>query len=149
MPPANQVKSSGFDSSVQLTEDEKARLQVKARQGLLRALAAQGIMAAVSVLLCWLIAGFYAGASALLGAMAYLVPNALFAMRLLVGLLMGRPANPAGFLLGELIKLGGAVMLLVLGVYLAQSWLVWPALLFGLVMVLKGYVLLLMFSKLP
>lgn len=146
---ANQVKSPGSGAAVQLTEAQKASLQAKARKGLLRALVAQAIMALVAVAICWLVAGVYAGASALLGAAAYLVPNALFALRLLVGLVMGRPANPAGFLLGELIKLGAAVALLVLGVYLAQAWLVWPALIFGLVMVLKGYVLLLMFSKLP
>jgi ATP synthase protein I len=83
----------------------------------------------------------------LLGGLACFIPNALFALRLLVRIVAGKPASAAGFLIGELIKLGASIALLVLGVYLAQSWLVWPALLFGLVMVLKSYVLLLIRGK--
>ncbi len=145
----NQVKSSGFETTVQLSEEEKARVQASAVKGLVGVLVAQGVMAAVAVLVSWLVAGFDAGVSALLGAAAYLVPNSLFALRLLLGMLAGRAANPAGFLVGELVKLAGATGMLALVVYLAHTWLVWPALIFGLVMVLKGYVVLLVFSKLP
>ena len=145
---ANQVISAGSGTAVQLTEEQKALVRAKAIQGLVRALAAQGLMAVVAALVSWVFGGGLAALSALLGAAAYLVPNSLFALRLLLGLLSGKGANPAGFLVGELIKLFAATGLLALVVYLGQSWLVWPALIFGLVMALKGYALLLMSGKL-
>lgn len=145
---ANQVKSAGLETAVRLTEAQKASVRAKAIQGLVRALAAQGLMALVAGLVSLMVGGVTAGVSALLGAAVYLVPNSLFALRLLLGLLSGRGANPAGFLVGELIKLVAATGLLALVVYTAQSWLVWPALIFGLIMALKGYALLLMSGKL-
>ncbi|MFA5597163.1 MAG: ATP synthase subunit I [Pusillimonas sp.] len=145
---ANQVKSAGSETPVRLTEEQKAIVRARAVQGLVRALAAQGLMALVAAVLSWAVGGASAGFSALLGAAVYLVPNSFFALRLLISLLSGRGANPAGFLVGELIKLVAATGLLALLVYTAQSWLVWPALIFGLIMALKGYVLLLMFGKL-
>lgn len=145
---ANQVKSAGSESAIRLTEEQKAIVRAKAIQGLVRALAAQGLMAVVAALVSLLVGGMAAGVSALLGAAVYLVPNSLFALRLLLSLLSGRGANPAGFLVGELIKLVAATGLLALVVYTAQSWLVWPALIFGLIMALKGYALLLMSGKL-
>src|SRR5699024_12452285 len=94
------------------------------------------------------LSGVAAGASALLGAGAYFVPNALFALRLLLSYSGIRPIAAPGFLAGELIKLASATLLLFAVVLGAKAWLVWPALLFGLVCVLKGYVLLLMFHRL-
>ena len=145
---ADQVKTAGSEAPLRLTEEQKAAVRSKAIQGLVRALASQALMAVLAALLSWLVGGLAAGVSALLGALVYLLPNSLFALRLLIGLLAGRGANPAGFLVGELIKLVAATGLLALLVYVGQSWLVWPALIFGLIMALKGYVLLLMFGKL-
>jgi len=135
--------------ALKLSDADRASLRFKAGRGLLRALAAQAAMALFAVLVSWAVAGVDAGLSALVGAGAYYVPNALFAMRLLLGLLGSKQASPFAFFMGELIKLGSAVLLLALAVYLGRGWLVWPALLFGLVCVLKGYVLLLVFRKLP
>lgn len=139
----------GGTEPVRLTETQRRQVQAKAMRGLVRVLVAQLVMSAIAVVVSWLVAGFYAGISALLGALSCFVPNALFATRLLVGMVLGQPADPGRFLVGELVKLLASVVLLVLAIYLAQPWLVWPALLFGLLMVLKGYVLLLMFGKLP
>ena len=77
----------------------------------------------------------------------YLIPNALFAFRLMLGLAGGRSASPVTFLLGEIVKLSVTVVLLWLLSRYAQEWLVWPAVLWGLVLTLKGYFLLLMFRK--
>lgn len=106
-------------------------------------------MALFATVVSWAFFGPAAGASALLGAGAYFVPNAFFALRLLLGYSGVKPVAAAGFLAGELIKLASSVLLLAAVVLVAQAWLVWPALLFGLVSVLKGYVLLLAFHKLP
>lgn len=140
---------AGTDTALKLSDADRELLRYKAGRGLLRALAAQAVLGLAAALVSWLVAGAAAGASALIGAGAYFVPNALFAMRLLMGLLGSRQASVLTFFLGELIKLGSAVLLLALAVYLANDWLVWPALLFGLVCVLKGYVLLLAFRRLP
>lgn len=137
------------ESRLVLSEADRATLKFKAGRGLIRVLVAQAVMGLVAALISWAVAGVGAGASALIGAGAYFMPNALFAMRLLFGLLASKPASPVAFFVGEIIKLGSAVALLALAVHLWQSWLVWPALLFGLVCVLKGYVLLMVFHKLP
>jgi ATP synthase protein I len=109
---------------------------------------AQTMMGFLAVTISWIVAGSAAGASALIGAGAYLVPNGFFALRLLVGLMgSGRP-SPLAFFVGEAAKLGTAVLLLGLAGYYGRAWLVWPALLFGLLCVLKGYLLPLMFRKL-
>lgn len=140
---------TSVESGLVLSEADRATLKFKAGRGLIRVLVAQAVMGLAAALISWLVAGIGAGASALIGAGAYFVPNALFAMRLLLGLLASKPASPVAFFMGEIIKLGSAVVLLALAVHFWQSWLVWPALLFGLVCVLKGYVLLMLFRKLP
>jgi len=102
-----------------------------------------GLAAAVA---CWAVAGSAAGWSALAGAGAYFIPNTLFALRLSLAV-PGR-ASPLTFFFGQACKLGAAVALLGLVVRYADDAIVWPALLLGLLCVLKGYVLLLMFRKL-
>jgi len=134
---------------LKLSDADRAEIRHKAWRGLLRILAAQAVMMLVVAGLSWLFAGWAAGASALVGAGAYFVPNALFALRLMVGLALNRQPAAWGFLVGELVKVATATLLLALAAYLARDWLVWPALLFGLVGVLKGYVLLLVVHKLP
>ncbi|WP_199171696.1 ATP synthase subunit I [Pollutimonas nitritireducens] len=132
-----------------LTEHERAVINRRAGSGILRALVAQAAMAAVAVLVSWLVSGGMAAVSALVGAAAYFVPNALFALRLLLGIFGPVKSNPLTFFFGEALKLGSAVAVLVLVAWLGRDWVVWPALLFGLLCVLKGYVLLLAFRKLP
>lgn len=132
-----------------LTEHERTVINRRAGSGILRTLVAQAAMAAVAVLISWLVSGGMAAVSALVGAAAYFVPNALFALRLLLGIFGPVKSNPFTFFLGEALKLGSAVAVLVLVAWLGRDWVVWPALLFGLLCVLKGYVLLLAFRKLP
>lgn len=146
----DQQAPSGFsDQPIKLTDAERELLDANAGRGIVRALVAQAVMAGLAVVISWLVGGFYAGVSALIGAAAYFVPNVFFALRLLLGLFSKKNAKPFTFFLGEAFKLGSAVLLLGLAVYLGREWLVWPALIFGLLCVLKGYVLLLMFRKLP
>lgn len=134
---------------VVLTEQQRQALRKRSGGGITRALVAQAVMLVFSVVVSWLVAGAHGALSALVGGLAYFVPNALFALRLLMGLLGTAQANPFTFFIGEAFKLGSAVVVLGLVAWKGQAWLVWPALLFGLLSVLKGYVLLLMFRKLP
>lgn len=132
-----------------LTDDERVIIARRASHGLVWTLCAQAVMALVAIVLSGLVAGSAAAVSALLGAAAYFVPNALFAMRLLLGVFGAVRPSPYAFFWGEAFKLGAAMAILGLAAWYGRGWLVWPALLFGLLCVLKGYVLLLAVRKLP
>lgn len=132
-----------------LTDEDRIAITRRAGHGLIWALAAQACVAVLAIVVSGLMAGGAAAVSALIGAAAYFVPNALFAMRLLLGVFGAVRPSPFAFFWGEAFKLGGAVAILGLAVWYGRDWLVWPALLFGLLGVLKGYVLLLMLRKLP
>lgn len=142
------MQKSLMEESLALTDADRAALDAQACRGLLRALVAQGVMGLAAAALAGIFAGELAGLSALAGAGAYFVPNALFALRLLMGVLKAGPVNPVTFFLGEMVKLLVTALLLGLLAWWAQDWLVWPAVLLGLAFTLKGYLLLMMFRKL-
>lgn len=144
----NSMQQNLVQESLVLTDADRAALNAQACRGLLRIMAAQGIMGLVAAAIAGGFGGAAAAWSALAGAGAYFIPNALFALRLLVSLIGSGRANPITFLSGELLKLLVTALLLWLLSNLAHSWLVWPAALLGLILTLKGYLLLLMFRKL-
>ncbi len=146
---AARAENEGPAEKLVLTEADRAALRASSVRGLGRIVWVQGMAVLFAALICWLFFGWQAGVSALVGGGAYYLPNLFFAVRLLVGMLGARPVGPVGFLLGELVKLGVAALLLAWAAYEWQAWLVWLAMLFGLVCVLKSYVLLLMMGKLP
>jgi ATP synthase protein I len=125
-----------------------AALRARTSKGLARAVMAQWAMAVLATVIAWVVAGTAAGLSALVGAGAYLVPNTLFALRLLLDAHRPGQANSFTFFLREAFKLGATVLLLWLAVRLGGDRIVWPAMLIGLICALKGYVLLLVFRKL-
>lgn len=137
------------DQPIKLTAEQQVALRKRSGGGIVRALVAQATMLLFSVVVSWWVAGLDAAASAFAGGMAYFLPNAVFALRLLLGLFGQSQASPVTFFIGEAFKLGSAVVILGLVAWYGKSWLVWPALLFGLLSVLKGYVLLLMFRRMP
>ncbi|WP_231934860.1 ATP synthase subunit I [Bordetella bronchialis] len=139
---------SDGESRLVLDAEEKTALRAGTRRGLARAVLAQCVMAVLATVGAWVIAGTSAGLSALVGAGAYLVPNTLFALRLLLDSNRPGRTNPFTFFLGEAFKLAATVLLLWLAVRLGGDAIVWPAMLIGLICTLKGYVLLLMFGKL-
>ena len=114
---------------------------------MLSVLAAQAVMGLLAAALAGICVGTAAGLSALLGAGAYWFPNALFALRLLVNVVRSVRANPFAFLFGEMTKLLLTALLLGLVAWFARGWLVWPALLVGLVFTLKGYLPFMLLRK--
>jgi ATP synthase protein I len=138
----------GGEAELVLSAEQKAALRARTSQGLVRAVVAQCVMAVLATVVAWWVAGTAAGLSALVGAGAYLVPNTLFALRLLLAVNRPGQTNPFTFFLGEAFKLVATVLLLWLAVHLGGDGIVWPAMLIGLICALKGYVLLLMFGKL-
>ncbi|WP_082853078.1 ATP synthase subunit I [Bordetella ansorpii] len=137
-----------MQKSLVLTDADRTALNARACREILLVLAAQAAMGLAAATIAGIFAGAAAGLSALLGAVAYLVPNALFALRLLVGVARSARSNPFAFLFGELIKLFATALLLGLLSWLAREWLVWPAVLLGLILTLKGYLPLLLLRKL-
>lgn len=76
--------------------------------------------------LCWVISGRDAAVSAFLTGLAFLVPNALFAVNLLLFSKSGAVVGAAVFLAGEIIKLMASGALFALGAILYRDF-VWPA----------------------
>ena len=140
--------SQAHGRSVVLAEHERAALNVRAGKGLMGVVVAQGALALIASGIAWAIAGHAAGLSALAGAGAYFLPNTLFALRLLLNVYRPGGGSPYTFLLGEMLKIGLAVVLLWVTVRVGGDRIVWPALLAGLFSAMKGYVLLLMFRRL-
>lgn len=132
-----------------LGDAERALIARRSRVGLFRALAAQAFTGMLVVLGAWGIAGKDAGASALIGAAAYFVPNALFAMRLLLGYFGPKRPGSLAFFWGEFLKLLVVAGVVVLVAWQWGSWLNWLAFLLGLLGVMKGYVVLLALRRLP
>ncbi|NLY65720.1 MAG: hypothetical protein GX070_12345 [Alcaligenaceae bacterium] len=136
------------DAVLKLSEADRARINARSARGLVNIVLAQFVLLLLVVLLGWVVSGVPAALSAVAGGMAYLIPSALFVVHMLLKLYSGKNASVLTFFWGEAFKLGGTLALLALIVKVSGSFLVWPALLGGLIAVLKGYVLLLMFNKL-
>lgn len=137
-----------MQKSLVITDADRTALNARACREILLVLAAQAALGLAAATIAGIFAGAAAGLSALLGAGAYWLPNALFALRLLVNVVKSVRSNPFAFLYGELAKLFMTALLLWLLARVAQGWLVWPAVLLGLILTLKGYLLLLALRKL-
>jgi ATP synthase protein I len=135
--------------ALELSDQDRARIARRSRMGRFQALAGQAVTGLRVSLGAWGFAGSDAGASALIGAVAYFVPNALFAMRLLLGYLGPRRAGSLVFFWGEALKLLGTASIVAVVAWRWGDWLVWPAFLLGLLGVMKGYVVLMALRRLP
>jgi len=132
---------------LELTEADLAQINARSRMELMQVVFAQALAAVVVALLAWLIGGFDAGWSALAGSAAYVVPNVLFAFRLVLATYRPGGSNALLFLVGEFLKVGAAVGLLWLLAHVGGERVVWLAVIAGLIAALKGYMLVLMFGK--
>lgn len=81
-----------------------------------------------------------------IGAFACLVPNALFALRISAAIARPDGAGPATFVMGELIKIGATLAILLAAVKYVDT-MVWWALILGMVVALKSYVLSFFWAK--
>jgi ATP synthase protein I len=131
-----------------LTPQERARMNARAARGLVNLVLAQAALLLVTALVSWLVAGGYAALSALAGGLIYLIPSSFAALHMLVKIYSQANTGALTFFWTQALKIGGTLALLALVVRFAGTYLVWPALLIGLVVVLKGYVLLLVLNKL-
>jgi len=132
---------------LELTAADLAQINKRSRLELVQIVKAQALLGVVVAILAWLIAGGDAGLSALAGAGTYFVPNGIFALRLYLATFRPGGSGPVLFLAGEMLKIGAAVGLLWLVAQVGGDRVQWLAVLVGLIAVLKGYVLLLMFGR--
>lgn len=93
-------------------------------------------------LIAGLLAGKHALFSALLGGLCYVVPNALFALRLFMNAQKPGGAGPMAFFIGEFVKIALTVALLAAVVLLYRD-LNWLALIAAFIVALKSYIILL------
>ena len=139
-------ESESTDKIIALTEADRQQINNRARRDLLETVVAQVFLGLVMASLCWVFGGVSAAASSLAGSAAYLLPNAVFALRLWVSTYRPGGANPALFFIGEFLKVGAAIGLLWLIAQVGGEQVRWLAVLAGLVAVLKAYVALLLFK---
>lgn len=133
--------------AVSLNHEQRMQMNANAARGLAQIILAQTAILLVVVLLAGLIGAWGSMWSAFAGGMIYLIPSALVVMQMLMRLYAGANASVGSFFIGEAIKIGGSIALMALLVKFAGDAIVWPALLIGLVAVLKAYVLLIIFKK--
>ena len=136
-----------ISEKLELTAADLAQINKRSRLELVQIVKAQALLGVVVAILAWLIAGGDAGLSALAGAGTYFVPNGIFALRLYLATFRPGGSGPVLFLVGEMLKIGAAVGLLWLVARVGGDRVQWLAVLVGLIAVLKGYVLLLMFGR--
>ncbi|ODS72190.1 MAG: hypothetical protein ABS43_18545 [Bordetella sp. SCN 67-23] len=141
------MRSNEQVEPLRLTEAERTVLRQQAVRDLLRAIIVQIVVSIVVAVLAYAVSGSAAGLSALAGAAAYVIPNALFAFRLILSVQKPGGANPATFFFGEFFKIAVAVVFIVAAAKFGREWLVWPAFLAGLVCALKSQWLVLAFGK--
>lgn len=135
-----------LDSPIVLTDDDRARINSRARLELVQIIAAQATMGLVVSALAWIVSGGVGAISALAGAGCYFLPNLLFALRLLLASHHPKGSGPILFVVGEMLKIGATIGLLWLVARIGGDQVQWLAVLAGLVAVLKGYVLMLAFG---
>lgn len=96
----------------------------------------------ISAIIAGVLGGEAALISALLGGLCCVVPNGLFAWRLLVNARKPGGASPIVFFIGEFIKIGMTIALLY-AVVLLYHELNWLALIAAFIVTLKSYIILL------
>ena len=132
---------------LELTAADLAQINQRSRLELVLIVKAQALLGSVVAVLTWMVAGVDAGLSALAGAGTYFVPNMIFALRLYLATFRPGGSGPMLFLVGEMLKIVAAVALLWVVADVGGDRVQWLAVLVGLIAVLKGYVLVLVFGR--
>jgi len=131
---------------LKLTDEDRLKIDTRARRDLLGAIVWQSVAGLMVALICLAVGGISAAKWSLAGSGSYLLPNAVFALRLLLATYRPDGASPEVFLIGEVLKIGAAIGLLWSIAHYGGDEVQWLAVLVGLIATLKGYVLLLMFK---
>ncbi len=126
---------------IKLSEQDKRLIALKAR-ALLGWLVLSQLLAGLFVsALFGVFSGQAAALSALAGAGAYWLPNAIAALRLALSTFRPQGANPVAVLGGFLVKMLVAALLLWVVAQYGGDQVNWFAVLLGLIATLKGYLI--------
>ena len=126
---------------IKLSEQDKRVIAYKAR-ALLGWLVVSQLLAGLFVsVLFGVFSGQAAALSALAGAGAYWLPNAIAALRLALSTFRPQGANPVAVLGGFLVKMLVAALLLWVVAQYGGNQVNWLAVLLGLIATLKGYLI--------
>ena len=139
-------KTDSTDAVTLLTEKDRQQIDARARRDLLKAVGAQALVSVVVGLICWAVAGLSSAAWSFAGSGAYLLPNAVFALRLLLATYRPAGASPLVFFVGEFLKVGASIGLLWAIAHFGGDQVQWLAVVAGLIATVKGYVVMLMFK---
>lgn len=132
-------KDTASEPAAPVPPEVVAQLRREAQQSLVQSVAVQWSVSVIVALIALAIGGWTAGLSALMGAACVTVPNSLLAFKLLMNSIRPDGGSGSTVLIGEFVKIGAVVLLLVLVVKLGGALIVWPALLAGLIAALKSY----------
>ena len=138
---AQQTPDETLQKVVRLTDEERQRVNRRASMELLQLISAQALAGLLVAAVAMMVSGVQAGLSALAGAGAYFLPNLLFALRLLIAMQRPGGSGPGLFLVGKMLKMLAAVALLWLLAKYGGESVHWLAVFFGLLAVLKSYLL--------
>jgi ATP synthase protein I len=127
------------EKPILLSEDDKNKLAIRGRKGLLIILYWQVVSTLTVALFFWLFSGLGSGLSVLAGAGCYLLPNSLLVVRLIILTYRPQGAGAGFFLVGNGINVLIAAGLLWVLADVGGSRVDWIAALFGLIAALKGY----------
>ncbi len=111
-----------------------------------RAVLLQIVATFVVAAIAGLLAGWNAAVSAMLGGLAIVLPNSLFALRLFAESRKPGGASAASFFVGEFMKVAATIALLAAAASLYRD-MHWLALIAGLIVVLKANLLALLSKK--
>lgn len=139
-------KTDSKDAVTLLTEKDRQQIDARARRDLVKAVGTQAAVSLIVGLICWAVAGLSSAAWSFAGSGAYLLPNAVFALRLLFATYRPAGASPLVFFVGELLKVGTSIGLLWAIAHFGGDQVQWLAVVVGLIATVKGYVVMLMFK---
>lgn len=131
-----------MSETVHIDESVQALLRQRSFEQLVRLVWIQMALVAITAILAWLLADTRSALSALAGGLVYFIPSVLVVFNLLFKLRLGRLGTLNVFLL-EAFKIALSIGLMLVVILQAGAYLVWPAFLIGLIVVLNGYLLLL------
>lgn len=131
-----------LSKTLSVSESDQLLLRKQSSKQLTDLISMQAFLVLTVSLLAWVLFDWMTSLSVFIGGMVYLVPSALVVLNIVIKLHLGRSGMMSVFF-AELFKIALTLGLMALVVLKAGDHIVWPAFVIGLIIVLKGYLLVL------
>ncbi|AIL32563.1 ATP synthase subunit I [Basilea psittacipulmonis] len=129
---------------MQISEADQRMIKKRSIHQLRTLVIAQCLLLLVASLFCGIFFGLNAGLSALAGGITCLIPTCLFVAHLLLKMQLKNQLNVFGIFFSEAGKIMLTLIMMALMIKYARDVLVFPAFVFGIIVVLKAYLLALL-----